>query len=124
MLVNLSNFPHRAWPFETHKAVQDIYGHIVDLPSPQLDPSADALAVHNLAREYVIRALVLFNHNRACKLMVNAIGNTQDAIYVNLEANLFLPFMVQWIQFFDSYPVERPSIITTLPPENNKEITI
>lgn len=41
MLLNLSNHPSSLWCDEQIKAAETLFGEIVDLPFPQVDPNGD-----------------------------------------------------------------------------------
>lgn len=41
MLLNLSNHPSSLWCDEQKKAAETLFGEIVDLPFPQVDPNGD-----------------------------------------------------------------------------------
>lgn len=52
MFINLSNHPSEKWTVAQTKAAE-IYGEIVDLPFPSVDPAGDTTYIDNLANEYV-----------------------------------------------------------------------
>lgn len=59
MLINLSNHPSAKWSIEQTEAAHKLYGEIVDLPFPVVEPSADEAQIALLADEYLSRVLQL-----------------------------------------------------------------
>lgn len=55
MLVNLSNHPSSHWPDEQLFAAQELYGHIVDMEFPYVDPTWSSNEVDSLAEDYFQR---------------------------------------------------------------------
>lgn len=53
MLINLSNHPASKWSETQIAAAHRLYGEIVDLSFPQVDPSADENEIDSLAVQYV-----------------------------------------------------------------------
>lgn len=53
MLINLSNHPAFKWSETQIAAAHRLYGEIVDLSFPQVDPSADENEIDSLAVQYV-----------------------------------------------------------------------
>lgn len=51
MLINLTNHPYKDWP-ETQKAAAAEYGDCIDVPFPNVDPSADEDEIISLADSY------------------------------------------------------------------------
>jgi len=54
MLLNLSNHPSTRWTNEQLKAAES-FGHIVDLPFPEVNPIGDEKYIDQLAHEYSIK---------------------------------------------------------------------
>jgi len=59
MLINLSNHPSANWSAEQTAAAHKLYGEIVDLPFPVVEPSADETQIAQLTDEYLSRVLQL-----------------------------------------------------------------
>lgn len=59
MLLNLSNHPSATWPPEQLQAAVQAYGHVEDLPFPQVPPDADTNNVEQLAETYLHQILAL-----------------------------------------------------------------
>ena len=53
MLINLTNHPSDKWSEEQRQAAYKLFGSIVDVPFPEVDPNWDEQTVWNLAREIV-----------------------------------------------------------------------
>lgn len=53
MLINLSNHPSAIWPAEQTAEANCLYGEIVDIPFPQVDPQANEYEIAELAQKYV-----------------------------------------------------------------------
>ena len=56
MFINLSNHPSANWQEKQIRAAR-VYGEIVDMPFPQVDPAADETQLNRLAAEYLERIL-------------------------------------------------------------------
>ncbi|MDR3129376.1 MAG: CRISPR-associated protein [Tannerellaceae bacterium] len=56
MLINLSNHPSHLWSEKQWKAAM-VYGEVVDIPFPDVDPEGDELYIHSLSFEYVMKIL-------------------------------------------------------------------
>lgn len=54
MFINFSNHPSKAWDEEQRKAAE-VFGPIVDVPFPAVDPSLDEKAILNLAKDSIKR---------------------------------------------------------------------
>lgn len=52
MLLNLTNHPSANWPENQLKAASENYGHVQDLPFPQIDPDWDEARIDRLSKEY------------------------------------------------------------------------
>jgi len=52
MLINLSNHPSANWSSEQLVAVQ-VYGSIIDIPFPNVDPAGDEGYIHSLCDKYL-----------------------------------------------------------------------
>ena len=59
MLINLSNHPSARWSAQQAEAANRLYGEIVDLPFPQVDPNGDEAYVERLVDEYAGKVLQL-----------------------------------------------------------------
>ena len=51
MLLNLSNHPSTKWPTEQIQACA-MYGGVIDMPFPHIDPEADAAQIRQLSEQY------------------------------------------------------------------------
>lgn len=61
MLINLTNHPSTLWDTAQLDAAQQLFGNIVDLPFPDVDPAGDEQYISNLADEYLNKILSLAN---------------------------------------------------------------
>ncbi len=52
MLINFTNHPSSKWSDEQRKA-SEIYGDIIDIPFPAVDPTSDTAYFDTLADEYL-----------------------------------------------------------------------
>lgn len=52
MLINLSNHPSSNWSHEQAETAKRLYGDIVDLPFPNVDPAGNEEYIEALADEY------------------------------------------------------------------------
>jgi len=52
MLINLSNHPYAIWSNE-QKCSAQVYGSIIDLPFPYIDPAGDEGYIQSLCDEYL-----------------------------------------------------------------------
>lgn len=52
MLINFSNHPASTWSAEQLQAAQELYGEVVDLPFPNINPNADEKEIAELADKY------------------------------------------------------------------------
>lgn len=59
MLLNLSNHPSTRWPSEQLSEANRLFGQILDLSFPNIDPAADKEYVRELANEYLQKILTL-----------------------------------------------------------------
>ena len=55
MFINLSNHPSANWSAEQKTAAEQLYGEIIDLPFPQVDPHGDENYIVLLADEYCLK---------------------------------------------------------------------
>ena len=58
MFINFTNHPFAQWSAE-QKAAAQIYGEVIDLAFPAIDPSANEAALDSLASAYAARILHL-----------------------------------------------------------------
>lgn len=56
MLINLTNHPSVSWSNEQRMAAE-VYGKIVDLPFPQVDPNCTETEIDRLSDDYLCRIL-------------------------------------------------------------------
>lgn len=73
MLINLSNHPMDKWD-ASQLAAANIYGQIVDLPFPSVDPQASTSEIEKLAENYKTRILDLFSSNNKSECAVHIMG--------------------------------------------------
>lgn len=59
MLLNLSNHPTSSWPEKQIVLAKAQYGHVVDMPFPQIDPILDEDGLADLAGHYVTKMMEL-----------------------------------------------------------------
>ncbi len=63
MLINLSNHPSSSWQKEQIQKAEKLYGKVVDMPFPQVDPSGDESYIVSLAETYLQKCLKIFDKN-------------------------------------------------------------
>jgi len=59
MLLNLSNHPSSAWPERQIQEAERLYGPVRDMPFPHIDPHAEEMDIHQLAKAYLHQILDL-----------------------------------------------------------------
>ena len=64
MLLNLSNHPSARWSAQQAEAANRLYGEIVDLPFPQVDPNGDETYIASLVGEYTEKVLQLAKNQK------------------------------------------------------------
>lgn len=52
MFLNLSNHPSANWSAEQKTTAEQLYGEIIDLPFPQVDPYGDEEYIASIANDY------------------------------------------------------------------------
>lgn len=70
MLINLSNHPSSLWP-ENQLLAAAVYGDIIDLPFPAVDPSGDENDIEKLADEYIGKIVEL---SKGAEVTVHLMG--------------------------------------------------
>ena len=61
MLINLTNHPSALWDTAQLAAAQQLFGNVVDLPFPDVDPAGDEQYIADLADLYLDKILSLAN---------------------------------------------------------------
>ncbi len=61
MLINLSNHPSSKWDSKQKQKAVEIYGQIIDLSFPAIDPHWDTNKVKALALDYYRRITLIFD---------------------------------------------------------------
>jgi len=75
MLINLSNHPYSTWDKKEKEIAESLFGKVVDLSFPQIDPLADIKTVALLANDFVEKCInILLQGN-----------NKQNAVHVTGE---------------------------------------
>lgn len=59
MLLNLSNHPYSKWDEAQKQAVMQLYGEIVDMPFPNIDPDGNELYIESLAEVYKVEIMAM-----------------------------------------------------------------
>lgn len=57
MLLNLSNHPSSSWPEKQMQQAKAQYGHVVDMPFPQIDPTLDEAGLADLTGQYATNVM-------------------------------------------------------------------
>lgn len=78
MLINLSNHPLSTWSEKQIQAAK-LYGKIVDLPFPEVDPEADENYILNLCQNYT---------NKVLKIIDSEAPGLNSAVHVMGELTL------------------------------------
>lgn len=63
MLINLSNHPSNKWSTNQMEAAISLFGEVIDLPFPLVDPCGDESYIELLASEYVSKVIALTKGN-------------------------------------------------------------
>ena len=74
MLINLSNHPSSLWEKEQTENAKKLYGDIVDVSFPQINPYADEIEVINIANDYCENCINLINKNNDKNNAVHIMG--------------------------------------------------
>ena len=61
MLINLSNHPSDRWGEKQMHLTNEMFGAVLDLPFPPIDPEADENEVKELANDYFNRVTAIFD---------------------------------------------------------------
>ncbi len=72
MLINLSNHPVKNWSKRQIAEAEKLYGKVIDLPFPQVDPTADENEIEKLSRKY-------FQH---CLQMLRGSNDKTNAVHL------------------------------------------
>lgn len=72
MLINLSNHPSSRWDVAQLNAAH-VFGDIVDIPFPAVDPNDDEKDISELANVFTSRILALSNNNKE-NVVVHVMG--------------------------------------------------
>jgi hypothetical protein len=72
MLINLSNHPSAMWQEAQLKAAA-VYGEIIDIPFPDIDPNGDEMYIESLCNEYLGKILRIMPGEAA---VVHVMGET------------------------------------------------
>ncbi len=83
MLINLSNHPFIDWEMEHQKTAKVLYGHVEDIPFPDVDPKADTSSIALLAAKYVKR----------CKVKFGDSLHPNDAVHISGEPCFLFHFV-------------------------------
>ena len=73
MLINLSNHPSAKWPPEQSAAAQ-VFGKVVDLPFPDVDPSGGEEYIRSLCETYMQKIDQVSIACRASEVTVHIMG--------------------------------------------------
>lgn len=66
MLINLSNHPSPKWGRAQQEAAKILYGEVLDIAFPSVDPDGDVDYIENLANEYVDKVCLLAGGDKTC----------------------------------------------------------
>lgn len=59
MFINLSNHPAANWSAEQKSSAELLFGEIIDLPFPVVDPAGDEMYIAALADEYCMKVTAI-----------------------------------------------------------------
>lgn len=85
MLINLSNHPYEKWDNVQKEAAILVYGIVVDLPFPEVDPMADTAKVDELATDYFLQC--------EAKLRASKDKNKINAVHISGEPCFLFRFV-------------------------------
>jgi hypothetical protein len=72
MLLNLSNHPKSTWDKKQTEIAEKIYGEIIDINFPAVDPEANEKEIYKIANEYL-------NH---CKKLLSQSTDKNNAVHI------------------------------------------
>lgn len=110
MLLNLSNHPSNLWTEVQKQQANKLFGEIVDMPFPAIDPAGDESYIEQLANEYLQKILLLRHQHPS--LTVHLMGE--------------LTFCFAMVQLLKSYNIPCVASTTTrkvVITDNNKKIS-
>ena len=61
MLINLSNHPSNLWGIKQSNLTAEIYGSVLDIPFPSIDPAATENDIVKLVKEYFKKATIILD---------------------------------------------------------------
>ncbi|MEJ5301946.1 MAG: CRISPR-associated protein [Bacteroidales bacterium] len=73
MLINLSNHPSTQWDENQINQAKNLYGNVIDLSFPFIDPDGDEEYIRNLTEEYFEKIMEI-SKNHSSNLAVHLMG--------------------------------------------------
>ncbi len=89
MLINLSNHPSKIWGNKQSSLTAEIYGSVIDLPFPPINPEATENNIAELAKEYFKRITIIFDEC-ASEPKANAVHIQGEFIFVYVLVTMLL----------------------------------
>ena len=74
MLLNLSNHPSNNWDTKQIQLAEKLFGKIVDLPFPEINPHSNENEIYDLANEYTKKCKELLYKSKDRKNAVHIMG--------------------------------------------------
>ncbi len=74
MLINLSNHPLKYWIKKQIETANKLYGNIVDLPFPQINPEWDETEIEKLSKEYFNKIILQLGNAKSKNNAVHIMG--------------------------------------------------
>jgi hypothetical protein len=77
MLINLSNHPSQNWSINQLSEARNLFGEVIDIPFPQIDPNGDEDYICAIADKYFL----------ICKEKIENSSDTNSAVHLMGELN-------------------------------------
>ena len=94
MLINLSNHPLPQWSEKQIQEANKLFGEIVDLPFPQINPSCDTSEIRRLANEYLQKIIEIDNQQKLIKAQTDDGVFSGHLVVVHIMGELTFCFML------------------------------
>lgn len=111
MLLNLSNHPKNTWDKKQTETAENLYGEIIDVHFPAVDPEADENEIYELAKEYL----------EHCKKFLSQSTDKNNAVHIMGEMT-FCFTVVQLLKTEKIQCIASTSKRSVVQIENRKQI--
>ncbi|MDR1583604.1 MAG: CRISPR-associated protein [Prevotellaceae bacterium] len=79
MLINLSNHPSATWQKDQIEAAA-VYGEVIDIPFPDVDPNGDDAYIQSLCNEYLEKILQIMQGKQGTVHVMGEITFTHNIV--------------------------------------------